>query len=718
MSFFAIAALINAITSLILGVFVLFKKRSRLNLAFSFFGLSVAFWSLSYFLWQIADNASDALFWCKVLTVWSVFIPLFYYRFTLIYLEIHSKKYNKFILYFSYLLAAFFVFISPGSLLVREVSERLIFKFWPVAGSLYWLFLTMFFGLAGYSVALFIKYYRSSLGINKQQIKFLLLGTGLGFLGGSTNFLLWYNIPILPLGNILVSLYVFFTAYAIIAHRLMDIKLVLRRSSVYIFSLTTVLALSVGLRYLLNRFLQINPDWLDLAILIAALYLFPPIRDYYYRLANKYFFSSLYDGRQVIAKLSDQLRSTLEIDRIYDSIAQSLINSLHIKNFGVLGYEKVVDQYFILYNVGFKVTPQQRFGGNHVLHRLFVSQSKTIVVEELKNAAFFDEVKDVYNLLTGLGVAALVPLSIKNEILGLLALGPKESGDMFNDEDLQMLETIASQSAVAIKNAQSYEETKNFSAKLQAEVARQTAALRQANEDLQKLDKAKSDFISIASHQLRTPLSIVKGYVSMILEGSYGAVAPPAREKLENIYESNERLNRLVDDLLDLSHMEGGKMKFDFAKVDFSAMAQSVAGELRPQAEKKNLKLIFESAKDNFFVKADEGKLRQVVFNLVDNAIKYTNEGNVTVSLGIIGEKIRLAVKDTGIGISRQDLENLFQKFIRGTNASHYHTEGVGIGLYVAKKMIEEHHGRVWAESDGDKQGSQFYIELPKWQGE
>ncbi|KKS67696.1 MAG: hypothetical protein UV36_C0004G0021, partial [Parcubacteria group bacterium GW2011_GWC2_42_6] len=271
MSFFAIAALINAITSLILGVFVLFKKRSRLNLAFSFFGLSVAFWSLSYFLWQIADNASDALFWCKVLTVWSVFIPLFYYRFTLIYLEIHSKKYNKFILYFSYLLAAFFVFISPGSLLVREVSERLIFKFWPVAGSLYWLFLTMFFGLAGYSVALFIKYYRSSLGINKQQIKFLLLGTGLGFLGGSTNFLLWYNIPILPLGNILVSLYVFFTAYAIIAHRLMDIKLVLRRSSVYIFSLTTVLALSVGLRYLLNRFLQINPDWLDLAILIAAL---------------------------------------------------------------------------------------------------------------------------------------------------------------------------------------------------------------------------------------------------------------------------------------------------------------------------------------------------------------------------------------------------------------------------------------------------------------
>jgi len=242
-----------------------------------------------------------------------------------------------------------------------------------------------------------------------------------------------------------------------------------------------------------------------------------------------------------------------------------------------------------------------------------------------------------------------------------------------------------------------------------------TKSLHKANLELQKLDRAKSDFISIASHQLRTPLSIVKGLASMVIEGSFGEVGDKVKEQVTKIYDSNERLNKLVDSLLDLSHIEGGKLQFDFAKVDFTAMAQSVADELSLNAQKKGLEFSFKKPAEPFFVRADEQKLRQVVLNLVDNAIKYTPQGSVTMDLTKKDGYLLLAIKDTGMGLGKGEKEQLFQKFVRGANAPRLHTEGAGIGLYVAKKMLEEHKGEVWAESEGEGKGSTFFVKLPEW---
>ncbi len=241
-------------------------------------------------------------------------------------------------------------------------------------------------------------------------------------------------------------------------------------------------------------------------------------------------------------------------------------------------------------------------------------------------------------------------------------------------------------------------------------------SLHQANLDLQKLDKAKSEFISIASHQLRTPLSIIKGLASMISEGSFGELNPKVKEQIDKIYESNERLNKLVDSLLDLSHIEGGKIHFDFTKVDFAQMVESVVEELKLNAQKKSLSLNLRKTEETFFVKADEQKLRQVVLNLVDNAIKYTSRGEIEVSLNKKDGFVFLKIKDTGIGMTGEEKKNLFQKFFRGANAPRLHTEGAGIGLYVAKKMIEEHQGEIWADSGGEGKGSAFFVKLPEWQ--
>ncbi|MFA6534612.1 MAG: histidine kinase N-terminal 7TM domain-containing protein, partial [Patescibacteria group bacterium] len=381
MSFYAISALINALTSLILGVIILRKKKSNINISFVLFCFSVSFWSVAYFLWQVADNSQSALLWCKILTVFSLFIPLFYLRFTLFYLEADKILYNRILLYVGYLFVIFLAFISPSDLLVERISSKLAFKFWPVAGGLYWLFLLMFFSFVVYSVVLFIVNYKYSIGVKRLQIKFLLLGTGIGFLGGSTNFFLWYNIPILPIGNILVSLYVILTAYAIIAHRLMDIKLVMRRYSVYLSSLISILLAAVGIKYVFDRYLPQYSDWIDLVILMGSISVYPAIRNYFYRIANKYFFSSLYDSGEVIASLSEKLRSTLEAEKIYGYIFDTLSNAFHAKAIGILTYNEKTKKYIINYNNGFNTGGQQEFDEDKKLNEIYIKRNRTIITD-------------------------------------------------------------------------------------------------------------------------------------------------------------------------------------------------------------------------------------------------------------------------------------------------------------------------------------------------
>ncbi len=245
-------------------------------------------------------------------------------------------------------------------------------------------------------------------------------------------------------------------------------------------------------------------------------------------------------------------------------------------------------------------------------------------------------------------------------------------------------------------------------------LAQITKSLKKANIELKKLDKAKSEFISIASHQLRTPLSIIKGYLSMILEGFYGKTSNKIEDKLEKTLKSNERLIKLVDHLLDLSHMEGGRMKFEFEHISVSEIVKEAVEEYDPSANKKGLELIYhEPKKDSLIVNADEEKLRQVIINLIDNGIKYTREGRVDIYLRRTDGHLIFSVKDTGIGVSKEEKSHLFEKFIRGKKVSRIWTEGIGLGLYVARLIVEAHRGEIGVESKGEGKGSEFWVKLP-----
>jgi len=237
--------------------------------------------------------------------------------------------------------------------------------------------------------------------------------------------------------------------------------------------------------------------------------------------------------------------------------------------------------------------------------------------------------------------------------------------------------------------------------------------LQKANKELQRLDEAKSEFLSIASHQLRTPTTVIKGYISMMQEGSFGKVPKILKENLDKVYIATERLLNLIESLLDISRIEAGRLEFDIQPTDLGAIAKATVEDFKPKAKAKKLKLEIFSPADLPKVKADTNKVKEVISNLIDNAVKYTKAGEISVGLHQEGTSVVLSVQDTGHGVEPDDLSRLFNKFVRGNGMVKVHTEGTGLGLYFARKVIENMGGRIWAESPGKDRGSKFSFSLP-----
>jgi signal transduction histidine kinase len=239
--------------------------------------------------------------------------------------------------------------------------------------------------------------------------------------------------------------------------------------------------------------------------------------------------------------------------------------------------------------------------------------------------------------------------------------------------------------------------------------------LAAANDELRKLDNAKSEFISIASHQLRTPLTAIKGFISLILEGTYGEVSPVVHDALNKVYLSNERIIGLVENLLTVSRIESGRIEYRFEPTRIENIINELNDIFIMVAKQKSMYLNILLPKDPLpEVEMDGQKIRELISNLVDNALKYSNEGGVTVKAEMANSNyVRVTVSDTGIGIPADEIPYLFVKFSRGKDINRLHAGGTGLGLYVAKNIVEAHHGKIWVESDGAGKGSRFIMELP-----
>jgi signal transduction histidine kinase len=227
------------------------------------------------------------------------------------------------------------------------------------------------------------------------------------------------------------------------------------------------------------------------------------------------------------------------------------------------------------------------------------------------------------------------------------------------------------------------------------------------------IERMKTEFVSISAHQLRTPLSAIKWTLKMFLDGDLGELTKEQREFLEKTYKSNERMINLINDLLNVTRIEEGRYLYRPVLADIVPICQSVIDSYREEIEKKNLKFEFKKPKELPKVRVDIEKISLAIQNLLENAIRYNREGGeIEIVLKEKEKEIEFSIRDTGIGIPKDQQNRVFTKFFRAPNAMRMETEGSGLGLFITKNIIEAHGGKIWFKSEEGK-GTTFYFTLP-----
>lgn len=303
----------------------------------------------------------------------------------------------------------------------------------------------------------------------------------------------------------------------------------------------------------------------------------------------------------------------------------------------------------------------------------------------------------------GIETAVAVPIFSEGQIIGVINFLSPLKQEKISSIDMEIMNALSNQVGIVSRNLQLYNNLQKANRELQ-----------DANMRLRELDKTKSEFLSIASHQLRTPISAIKGYLSMMIDGDYGKMPDSISEVLKNLLESSARLARLINVFLNVSRIESGRLKLDKKPTQINEVIDSVIVELINQAEQKGLKLVYKKPKKiPPLILADGDKLREVVLNLIDNSIKYTPEGKIDIFVEHSDKELTFTVKDTGIGIDKDEIKSFFRKFVRGSGVAQIHTGGSGLGLFIAQKIVKEHGGNIWAESPGKGKGSSFIFTVP-----
>ncbi|MFQ5577876.1 MAG: ATP-binding protein [Anaerolineae bacterium] len=237
------------------------------------------------------------------------------------------------------------------------------------------------------------------------------------------------------------------------------------------------------------------------------------------------------------------------------------------------------------------------------------------------------------------------------------------------------------------------------------------AVLRDITKEFQT-DKAKSEFVSMVSHELRTPMTSIKGYTTLLRQGMVGSLAAKQVQFLDIIQRNVDRLTTLINDLLDVSRIEAGKIRLDLGNTQLVELARHVVESMALQAANKGLDLRLDAPPDFPTIRADWRRITQVLTNLISNAIAYTQQGSVQVSLRVVSDTVRVKVQDTGIGMTPDEINAVFERFYRADNDVVRATGGTGLGLPIVKSFVEMHGGRIWVDSVPGK-GSTFTFILP-----
>lgn len=432
-----------------------------------------------------------------------------------------------------------------------------------------------------------------------------------------------------------------------------------------------------------------------LALLLVVIQ--PYLKKFFDKTTDWLFFREEYDPERLLEKLNDRLLRQVEILEVSHTLVTYLKNELKL------------DQVAVALSDGKLITSNPR----HIsaLNSVNVETNKfQFDIMTVQAASSRAKTRFLAKLMQEADVAVVSRMKDKETYIGNIFYSSKLSGDSFSTHDLQLIQLIADQVMLIIANALKFEEIASFNARLQEEVARATERLRHANKRLKVLDKLKDDFISVASHQFRTPAGSIRQAFKMSHDPN---MSKKDREEVLRLAEANsEQLSSLVNTMLDISRIEAGRFTITRSPADIAALVDKVTMATDIVAEQKNIKLNFKRPEQTILLNVDRGKIGEAMKNYVENAIKYSPDSStVTITLLKKDDTVYFEVTDAGMGVPEKDRHSLFGKYYRAENAREFQPDGNGIGLYVVKNIIEGHGGTVYYRPL--TQGSLFGFSVP-----
>jgi len=680
---------------------------SRLNRVFAYFASSMALWNFGSFVLRNSPDEWTAYFAEILIHAGIIAVPAFYYHFVLIFLDSTTRHRPSLVL--AYLIAFVYELINLSGTPLFMTGVKTTYWGWaPATGPLY---LPNFLALYGFMIYGVYQLVKDSRGIDssfrRNRGTLIVLGTLVSLAGGFVDFarfLLARVIPaadyVYPLGIPANMVFALMLGTSIVRYRLFAVTVAVKKTAVYALVGTVLTAI-------LAVFTKVIEDAFDLKE-ASALWMVVPMGGIITLLISplgkglddriqRLTFSKRRGCYETLLQLSKRMSSILNFNELVDTLVHGLVRGIpgthatlmiHDPGTGAfLNYreETTLDEGASVDAIRSDSPIVQWLSGTDGL----------LVKEEAKlNPRIARYFETAEGELEAIKAALIVPLKVENKLNGILLLGEKLSGEIYDDQELDMLLLLATQAAISLENARLYEN------------------LATSNARLLEASRLKSQFLANMSHELRTPLNSIIGFSKVLLNRLDGELTERQEAYVRSVHNSSRHLLELINSILDFSRIEAGKFEMRPESVDLLDVLAECIESSMPLVRDKRVKLEKDVPVELAPVHADRTRIKQVMLNLLSNAIKFTHSGRVLVHVRPEGDAVHVSVADTGIGISPGDLQRLFEPFQRLDNPLAQQADGTGLGLAISKKFIELHRGRIWAESR-ENQGSTFHFTLP-----
>jgi signal transduction histidine kinase len=685
------------------GITLFRNPGSRLNRLFTYFVGGMAVWNFGVFMLRRSPDETTAVFWEIVIHTGVIALPAFYYHFVLIFLE--STTRHRTSLFVAYTLSLVFSIINlSGSTLFMHGVKSTYWGWAPATGLLYTPFFLYFNFFLIYGLSHLIRVYKDvDSSFRRNRATLILLGTLVSLVGGVIDFarfILARFVPaadfVYPMGIPANMVFALMLGTSIVRYRLFDVNVAVKKGAVYLLVwgvLTSVLAAAESYA----DWDQMNPLFIILPLGFVMTMLVSPVGQRLEESIERVMFSRRRGCYETLLDLSKRMGAILDFGRLMETLVHGLVRGVPLTHCVLMIYDPMRSA-FVVYREDASVGERGAAAPIRIDSRIvqWLNQTGRVLVKEEAKlnpeiAAYFEAAE---NELDAIKATIIVPLKIEGKLTGILLVGEKLSGDIFDDQELEVLAVLANQVAISLENARLYEE------------------LSETNGELMQASRLKSQFLASMSHELRTPLNSIIGFSKVLLNRFDGELTERQETYIRSVHNSGAHLLQLINGILDFSRIEAGKLEMLSEEIDLHELIDECIESSMPLARGKQMKVEKNVPLELPPLSGDRTKIKQILLNLLSNAIKFTGQGRVLVSVVPEPDAIRVSVADTGIGIREDDLSRLFEPFQQLDNPVVRSAGGTGLGLAISKKFVELHGGRIWAESR-ENQGSTFHFTLP-----